>query len=112
MLGQHPDGTWKKFEELTEEEMYLICNGCGGKGGIITPPYAVFFDTSCDHHDYGYYKGGTEKDRLKCDIELRKAMIRDCKKLPWYKWLKYRPWCELYYIGVRLKGDKYFRYVA
>ncbi len=33
----------KKYEDLTPEEKKEICNGCGGKGGWIKPPHAVFF---------------------------------------------------------------------
>ena len=100
----------KRYEDLTQEEKEEICNGCGGKGGIVTPPHAIFFETSCNHHDYGYYKGTTEKDRKRCDKNLRTAMNKDCSKLPWYKWLRYRPWCELYYLGVRSVGWKFFNY--
>lgn len=35
-------------------------------------------------------------------------MKKACSKLPWYKWLRYRPWCEAYYLGVRAMGWKYF----
>jgi len=70
----------------------------------------VFFEASCNHHDYGYWKGGSSTDRLLADEGLRQAMIKDCTKLPWYKWLRYRPWCEAYYQGVRLCGGKFFHY--
>jgi len=100
----------KKYEDLTSEEKAGICNGCGGKGGIVVPPHAIFFEASCDHHDYGYWKGGTKTDRLKCDRGLYAAMKRDCSWLPWYEWLRYRPWCWLYYIAVRAVGWKFFNY--
>jgi len=100
----------KPFENLTPEEISEICNGCGGKGGWITPPHALFWENECNHHDYGYWKGGDKKQRKLCDDKFRYAMIRACSKLPWYKWLRYRPWCELYYIGVRTCGSKYFNY--
>lgn len=97
-----------KFEDLTEEQVKEICNGCGGKGSWIRPPHGLFFKTSCDHHDYGYWKGCEDEDRLACDKKLRESMIEDCKRLPWYKKAIYRPWAELYYAGVRMKGDDFF----
>jgi hypothetical protein len=101
---------WPKYEDLSEQLKELICNGCGGKGSIVTPPHAIFFETSCNHHDYGYFKGGTKVDRKHCDLKLREAMYKDCKKLPWYKKLRYLPWCELYYRAVRMFGHKFFCY--
>lgn len=100
----------KKYEDLIREQKEEICNGCGGKGGKISPPYAIFFETSCNHHDYGYWKGCTEKDRQECDNKLFQAMRKDCRRLSWFKRLLYRPWCNLYYKAVRLQGKKYFYY--
>lgn len=56
-----------KFEDIPKELMLLITNGCGGKGGWIVPPHALFYYTSCNHHDYGYGCGGNGKNRLECD---------------------------------------------
>ena len=97
-----------KYEDLTPEERMEICNGCGGKGSIIKPPHRIFFKASCDHHDYGYWKGGTETDRKRCDIKFYNAMVIDCTSLPWYNYLRYRPWCWVYYHSVREFGKKYF----
>jgi len=99
-----------KFEDLTKAEKKDICNGCGGKGGWIKPPLAAFFKTDCDHHDYGYWKGNTEAHRKQCDKKLKESMKKDCDKLPWYKQPLYRPWCYLYYRGVRVVGADYFYY--
>lgn len=101
---------YKKFEDLTKEERSKICNGCGGKGSWVRPPHGIFFKASCDHHDYGYWKGGGEVARMRCDKNLYKAMIEDCKSLPWYRWARYRPWCWAYYVAVRMCGAKYFNY--
>lgn len=100
----------KKYEDLTPEEKAEICNGCGGKGGWIKPPHRIFFDASCNHHDYGYWCGGTEEDRLNCDSKFYAAMVNDCADLPWYQYIRYRPWCWGYYLGVRKCGGKYFNY--
>ena len=103
--------TITKFEDLTLEERVKICNGCGGKGGWVTPPRALFFEDECNHHDYGYWKGGSKAQRKVCDLKLKSAMIKACKKLTWIKWIRYRPWCNLYYRAVRISGSKYFRFV-
>ena len=100
----------KKFEDLTKEEKDAICNGCGGKGSKIVPPHAVFFRACCDHHDYGYWRGGTEKDRKRCDKMFYMAMKKDCKGLPWLDRLRYKPWCWVYYRAVRQFGARYFSF--
>ena len=100
----------KKFKDLTPEEKKEICNGCGGKGSWIRPPYAIFFEASCDQHDYGYYVGGTEKDRKTRDLKFYQAMKKDCSTLSWFNKIKYYPWCWIYYLGVRFYGKKYFNY--
>jgi hypothetical protein len=110
MIDEGKKDRIKKFEDLTEKEIAEICNGCGGKGSYVKPPHAVFFNASCNHHDYGYWKGGTEADRKTCDDKFYSEMVKDCKVLPWYKWLRYRPWCYLYYLAVRKWGKKYFYY--
>jgi len=99
-----------RYKDLTPEQKKEICNGCGGKGGFIKPPHRIFFETSCDRHDFNYWKGCTEAHRLKSDKGLNKAMIKDCAKLPWYQYIRYRPWCWLYYLGVRKVGKKFFYY--
>ena len=98
------------FEDVPKDILKKISNGCGGAGSWIVPPHAIFFETCCDHHDYGYWVGGTEIRRKECDKKLYQAMLKDCEKLPWYKKIKYRPWCELYYLSVRFLGDNYFYY--
>jgi len=102
---------FKKFEDLTEEELAEITNGCGGKGSKIVPPYATMFKANCDHHDYGYYKGGNWLDRLKCDYKFGAALLKDS----WHGWkvhktLYFSAWSGLYLAGVRLFGWKFFNY--
>lgn len=100
----------KKYEDLTPPEKKEICNGCGGKGSWVKPPHGAFFKASCNHHDYGYWKGCTEEDRKICDKKFYHAMREDCKTLPWYQKIRYRPWCWAYYNSVRMFGKKYFYY--
>lgn len=96
------------YEALTAEMRKEICNGCGGKGGIVKPPHRVFFRASCDHHDYAYSCGGGPAARLRADKMLYRLMMKDCDSLPWFKRMRYRPWCWAYYQGVRLAGNIFF----
>ena len=98
------------YEDLTPAQRQEICNGCGGKGGIVKPPHRIFFRTSCNHHDYGYWKGCTEADRKAADQMLRKKMNEDVATLPWLKRIRYRPWCWVYYMAVRAAGGRFFHY--
>lgn len=101
----------KKFEELTQYEKDIIgMQGCGGKGSIIKPPYALFFNSSCLKHDYSYWIGCTEEDRITADIGFFKAMLKDCERLTGIQKTKYTIWCHLYFIAVRAFGWKYFYY--
>lgn len=97
-----------KYEDLTPENKKEICNGCGGKGGFVKPPHRIFFKTSCNHHDYGYWRGCTAPDRKQADQMLYKKMIEDCSTIGMVSWLRYRPWCWLYYQAVRMFGAKFF----
>lgn len=96
------------YKILNPEQKKDICNGCGGKGGIVKPPKKAFYKTSCNKHDYGYACGGDEKERKRHDKGLKKAMKEDCSTLPWYQKPRYKPWCYLYYRGVRAIGWKFF----
>jgi len=98
------------YELLTLEQKKEICNGCGGKGSWIKPPFKLFYKASCNHHDYGYWMGVTEKERILCDNALLKHMRKDCKRVSWFKYLLFRPWCEAYYLAVRFAGSDYFYY--
>lgn len=99
-----------RFRDLTEDEISLLCNGCGGKGGPIDPPDWMF-EASCNHHDFNYRLGGTEKDRLEADRQFRDAMLRDAERAGNFftRWW-YRRMAHLYYRAVRAFGGKYFHY--
>ena len=86
-------------------------NGCGGKGGWFKPPYSAFFKSSCNKHDKGYYKGGTEIDRMNCDANFLRYMLIDCQRIKnkfkrWY----FKRWAFVYFKAVRVLGKKYFNY--
>jgi hypothetical protein len=103
----------KKFEELTEKERADICNGCGGKGGWIVPPYAAMNEANCNHHDYGYWKGGGVWARLVCDCKFWWALQKDSLAFGWknpHKVVWFTGWAAIYFLGVRVAGWKYFNY--
>lgn len=99
-----------RYSELTSEQIQEICNGCGGKGGIITPPHSAVFKEECNHHDFNYFLGYSEEHRKKADTQLMYAMLLKCKSLSWLQRLRYTPWCLVYYIAVRAVGWKFFYY--
>lgn len=118
-----------KYEDLTQEQKELICNGCGGKGGYFKPPHNKLFVEDCNRHDFDYHVGCTWLDRLKADWELRKNMrkrirttnieaLRDClyiddRLIPnvVIRQIYYR-WCDAYFAGVVVAGRHYFYYAA
>jgi len=100
----------KKYEDLTERQKAYICNGCGGKGGIVVPPKAVFFKASCNRHDYGFWKGCTEDDFSKCNSVFYIRMKEDVKRLPMWKRPYYYTWCRLYFTGVSIAGKGFFNF--
>ena len=99
-----------RYLDLSPEQKQALCNGCGGKGGWIKPPYADFFKEQCNWHDFNYFLGFTEKHRAKADNQLRLAMQAKIMELPLWKRIIMRPWCNTYYLAVRISGSKYFYY--
>jgi len=99
-----------RYKDLTEAQRLEVCNGCGGKGGLVKPPHHHFFKEECNHHDFNYFLGFLEEHRKKADKQLLEAMYKKVQTLSWYNRLRYYPWCKLYYIGVRTSGAKYFYY--
>ena len=98
-----------RWDDLDAVDKGLICNGCGAKGGWIKPPKSQF-EASCDHHDFGYWKGGTEKDRKICDVKFLQAMMKDALYLSWWERPVHMIVAIVYYIAVRLCGKKAFHY--
>jgi hypothetical protein len=96
-----------KFEELTKEQVDLVCNGCGSRG-FKAPNWFMY--ASCQHHDYGYYRGHTELDRLNCDRTFLREMKRDVSASKWYlRPIRYAG-AYAYYLAVRQFGKKSFYY--
>jgi len=99
-----------RFRQLTRKQKEKICNGCGSKGGFINPP-EFLFHASCDHHDFLYWLGCTEDDRLKADKSFYKYMQLDIvNEDSFIKRLYYKMLAYIYYKAVRIFGKKYFNY--
>lgn len=101
---------WKYLSE-EEQKKWLESwnhNWCWAKWSWIRPPHWIFFETSCNIHDYWYTYWETDKDRKKADKWLLKYMKLDVKRLSWYRRPKYYIWCYIYYIWLRLFWWKAF----
>lgn len=107
-------GPVPKYRDLTENQIDVMCNGCGPKGlAWILPDWR--FRASCNHHDFNYWLGHTELDRKKADDQFYEMMIVDAKaacphwwQKPKYLWYKSQAW--LYYKSVRSGGMLFFEY--
>ena len=99
-----------RYRDLTRVQKSKICNGCGGKGGIIPVP-EFLFHASCNHHDFLYWVGNTEIDRKKADDAFYRFMQLDiANEDSRFKRMYYRAWAYVYYKAVRLFGKRYFNY--
>lgn len=102
--------SWSKLSEEDRELLRAagIINGCGGKGHWLDPPDWIF-TASCDHHDFEYWRGGSEVHRAKSDWDFYQAMLDDVQDLySW--WHPKRHWGRLhawaYYRAVRRFGGR------
>lgn len=86
-----------------------IINGCGPSNWRGNGPQ-FFFKANCDEHDFNYEKGGTEMDRRWYDKGFYVAMVKDSKKLPWYKAIYARTIAWMFYRLIRWRGDKNGRF--
>lgn len=98
-----------RWRNLTFDEQTVLSNGCGGKGGWLNPP-DLRFEASCDQHDFNYWTGGSDADRLKADRQFYVAMLKDANTASWAtRWLaRLAAWS--YFKAVRLFGDKHFHH--
>jgi len=69
-----------------------------------------FFEASCNKHDIGYAKGGTEIDRFKCDWKFWLAMKADVSRLWWPLQLVALITAIVFFIIVRVGGWYQFKY--
>lgn len=69
------------------------------------PVPEFLFHASCDHHDFRYWKGGTEADREAADHDFLDAMLIDAGNDPAMQAAAFAYW-----MAVRLFGGYCFRY--
>jgi len=100
-----------KYKDLTPEQKKHICNGCGGKGGVVKPPNFIF-KASCNHHDFLFWIGFSIKHFLIANTKFYKWMRVDIKesKVRWYKKTYYHTWAFTYYMFVNAAGVKFFHF--
>lgn len=98
-----------RYNDLTQIQKNLICNGCGGKGSVFKAPKWLF-NASCDRHDFNYWIGCKESDRLKADKQFLAAMKSDVSEMKLLlKPLRYIE-AHLFYFFVRKFGKTFFYY--
>ena len=115
------------YDDLTPHEKDLcrkagIINGCGPKYGWINwlVPDVIFglhIEEDCNDHDFRYWIGCTEEDRLRADQELGDRIWKRAqeKTVAWYRrWMRpfYYAAAWTYYRAVRRLGaysDLFYR---
>jgi len=100
-----------RYRQITKVQKEEICNGCGAKGGWIKPPNFIF-KASCNQHDFYYWRGATEHERLIADESFYKFMKIDIDERQ-YSFLKtawYHAWAYSYFKAVRIFGKKAFNF--
>lgn len=114
-----------RYSDLTQEQIDFICNGCGGKGGLIKPPNFIFL-ASCKHHDFRFWVGHTWEHFFKANKDFYVMMKRDIANIKFYEegmnWREkivsiskasakkayYHTWAFSYFSAVNVGGMKYF----
>ena len=98
-----------RYSDLTEDQKSKICNGCGAKGGLVKVP-SFIFKASCNQHDFYYWRGREESDRLKADESFYRNMKIDIQDEKWYSKPFHHVWAYTYFKAVRIFGKKAFNY--
>lgn len=68
------------------------------------------FTASCDHHDFNYWLGHDEYDRVRADWQFYEAMLVDAGRAPWWRRWWDRWMAGVYYRAVRSFGASAFYY--
>lgn len=110
----------KRLSQLTNKDYAFLrkigaINGCGGRSCLFSQKLAKFFSgfffkASCEKHDFGYWKGGSEDRRKECDKKFLAAMISDVNR----QFILFRPYFYIiaycFYGVVRIFWQMYFNY--
>lgn len=97
-----------RFSDLTPEQQELMCNGCGPSKGIRVPQWV--FKDACNEHDFNYWLGCTEEDRIAADKRFGEQMDAAIASQPWWHRMWLQPWAWLYFHAVRMGGKDHFYY--
>lgn len=63
------------YSRLTINEKKFLCNGAGRKGlqGYLVPDFV--FTEAANRHDFDYWKGGSERDKMSADRRFLDNML-------------------------------------
>lgn len=103
-----------KYEELSQAGKKKladanILNGCGPQSWKGRGPNWLF-KADCYLHDYNYAAGGCEADRRWADWGFYQAMLKDVRRLPWWRRPLARINAWVFYTLVRWFGKSNFHY--
>jgi hypothetical protein len=100
------------FTDLSEYDKKYICNGCGPKKCKHKFPDYIF-TTACNFHDFRYWRGGNELDRINADLYLLLDMINAIlftRNLGIIQGIYYFIWATVYYLSCLIGGWGFFLY--
>lgn len=67
------------YMELSDVERFMICNGCGAANSkfdfVPDTIYGLSVREACYRHDYAYYIGRSEEDRLAADRQFLNNLL-------------------------------------
>lgn len=99
-----------KFEDLTKEQLDYFCNGVGSAHFPINP-HDLIFKSPSKRHDFLYWLGGTDEDRILADEIFYLESLLEIGKQKWIPCrLFYFSVLELYMMFLRPLGKYAFEY--
>lgn len=102
-----------ELEDLTDEqyEFFIrhIWNGVGSQEFALKPP-ALIFNPASVRHDFYYWRGGGEIERLAADVRFLNEALQACDYMPWTTRWFYVGAAHVYYRGLRVLGQRSFEY--
>jgi len=98
-----------EFEQLTEEQVNFIWNGVGSKHFFIDPHDLIFKEPS-KLHDFLYWRGGNEEDKIKADLIFYKNCKKKCYEHRGLARIFYLSAAWVYYQTLKLLGKYAFEY--
>lgn len=102
-----------RWFELSPTEQVAFGNGCGPAWfprWLTDLFFGWFFEASCKRHDFGYARGGAEKDRWAVDVGFLFSMWRDVSLAPLALRLILFVLSIVFFLLVRLFGWRLFNY--